>query len=194
MGQRLNIEIKKKDKVLANCYYHWSGYSQTSLDLTKKIIDGFDKYKDENNDVLKAIKLLQETEAGLTREAIHYLYKNIENFDISTGTKGMFGTYDYILVRNRNDGLLEITEEGMEENRKWEEGRITINIDEQTFDFDVLYHAHYEDEVEKYSNYDGELKNIPFNKIDEFIETVNTIIETTNGYFKIGDEAYWLIN
>ena len=33
MGQRLVIEIKEGDTVLANAYYHWSGYTETSLIL-----------------------------------------------------------------------------------------------------------------------------------------------------------------
>ena len=49
MGQRLNIEIKKGEQLLANCYYHWSGYSETALELTKKIIDKFDDVKEEND-------------------------------------------------------------------------------------------------------------------------------------------------
>ena len=72
MGQRLNIEIKKKDKVLANCYYHWSAYSNCAINLTLQIINHFEyveKYemKEEvnNKDLLFAIRLLEKTGAGL---------------------------------------------------------------------------------------------------------------------------------
>lgn len=72
MGQRLNIEIKKADKVLANCYYHWSAYSNASVNLALEIIKDF-KYVEEhcikdpvtNKDVLFAIRLLERTGAGL---------------------------------------------------------------------------------------------------------------------------------
>ena len=33
MGQRLNIEIKKDSKVLANAYYHWSAYTSSALQM-----------------------------------------------------------------------------------------------------------------------------------------------------------------
>lgn len=36
MGQRLNIEIWKDGKVLANAYYHWSAYSVCAVDLARK--------------------------------------------------------------------------------------------------------------------------------------------------------------
>lgn len=39
MGQRLNIEIMKNDKVLANAYYHWSAYTSSALELCAYIIE-----------------------------------------------------------------------------------------------------------------------------------------------------------
>ena len=39
MGQRLNIEIVKNGEVLANSYYHWSGFSNSSIDLAIRIIN-----------------------------------------------------------------------------------------------------------------------------------------------------------
>lgn len=73
MGQRLNIEIVKNGKVLANSYYHWSGYSSSAINLTETIITKFDyikKYNVEgyikNKDLLLAIRLLETTGAGVT--------------------------------------------------------------------------------------------------------------------------------
>lgn len=39
MGQRLNIEILKNGEVLANSYYHWSGFSNSAINLTIYIIN-----------------------------------------------------------------------------------------------------------------------------------------------------------
>lgn len=55
MGQRLNIEIKSKGKVVANCYYHWSAYTMSALQLTKEIISNFDSIQD-NDDIKRAVK------------------------------------------------------------------------------------------------------------------------------------------
>lgn len=72
MGQRLNIEIVKNGEVLANSYYHWSGYSNSAVDLTIKIIEEFEYIKKckveqyiKNQDLLFAIRLLEETGAGV---------------------------------------------------------------------------------------------------------------------------------
>jgi len=68
MGQRLNIEIESAGKTLANCYYHWSGYTRSALELTKVIIH-YLKDKEISKDVLGAIDLLTQTGAGLSRQA-----------------------------------------------------------------------------------------------------------------------------
>ena len=65
MGQRLNIEIRKNDEVLANAYYHWSGYTSSSIELTSEILKNIDNVNFDN-DVVKAVKLLEITGAGLT--------------------------------------------------------------------------------------------------------------------------------
>ena len=45
MGQRLNIQIEmdipesSESKVLANAYYHWSGYTSSAYELVKLIVD-----------------------------------------------------------------------------------------------------------------------------------------------------------
>ena len=92
----------------------------------------------EEDEVFRAIALLQKSGAGLTREAIHYAYKNIPDFDLTAEEyNNVFGMYKFVLCNNRNDGLIEISEECMENTRRWEEARVTIDVDARTFDFDV---------------------------------------------------------
>lgn len=38
MGQRLNLEITIGENVLANAYYHWSGYTTSSLKLVESAL------------------------------------------------------------------------------------------------------------------------------------------------------------
>jgi len=45
MGQRLNIEILKGGKILANAYYHWSAYTLPALELCKGIIEEYKKIR-----------------------------------------------------------------------------------------------------------------------------------------------------
>ena len=166
MGQRLNIEMKSKGKVVANCYYHWSAYTMTALQLTKEIISNFDSIQD-NNDVKRAVKLLESTGAG----------------------------YD-----NRNTGLIATSEEEMNDTRYWEEGRVTIDMYNKKFDFNVFFTRYDEDDINeilgehpnivKYDDFP--LENIPFEKIDEYTNMIYDI-NTESGYFIIGDKLYGII-
>ena len=58
MGQRLNIEIKENNELLANVLYQWSGFTPASLVLTQRILDNVENIK-YDDPVAKAIKLLE---------------------------------------------------------------------------------------------------------------------------------------
>lgn len=201
MGQRLNIEIKSKGKVLANSYYHWSAYSERALELVKKIIDNFQEIHDDN-EMIRAVKLLGLTGAGLTREAIHYAYKNIDNFDLTADDgKGFFSRYLIPMAIDRNNGLINISDKEMQDTRYWEEGRITINIDRKTFDFDVLFKMpimtfikEYEDvKIENLKEPPFNFENIPFNKIENLMEFVKTTQEKNDGEFKLNNDEIGIL-
>ena len=67
MGQRLNIEIKSGEEIIANAYYHWAAYSESAYELTRLIVDEFDNVKDLDK-FGQAIVLLQKTGAGVLNE------------------------------------------------------------------------------------------------------------------------------
>lgn len=107
MGQRLNIEITKNGNVLANSYYHWSAYSDCALNITTKIIMEYDYIKrnletSHNEDLLFAIKLLEETGAGMNEEEMAIAKEKI----------GYDEFIKFKECKNRNEGIIAITEKG----------------------------------------------------------------------------------
>ena len=135
MGQRLNIEIVKGGKTQANSYYHWSAYTTSASELTIKIINNFEEIMSMNcSDTAKAILLLQTTGAGLevseVNDELEYAKEFLED---NEETFKLFKTHI-----DRNEGLICINPEEMDNTERWEEGRVTINIDTKTIDFDVL--------------------------------------------------------
>ena len=118
MGQRLNIQIEANDtdtnetKVLANCYYHWSGYTSSAMDLVNEIVKSGIYNLDILDPVEKAIRLLEATGAGLAEDELTETY-NTPKYKVST---------------SRNDGLIAISEEGTDRVADWEESRVTINL------------------------------------------------------------------
>lgn len=137
MGQRLNIEIHSGDNVLANAYYHWSGYTRSSIELAKRIVADHDKVQEENQ-TLRAIRLLELTGARLTNVEIEHAK--------SVGLDNQFEPAD-----SRNAGLIAISEKGMAETQLWEEARVTIDLADNTVTFDALWSYLKEEYVDNYS-------------------------------------------
>ena len=130
MGQRLNIQIEATDtdtnetKVLANCYYHWSGYTSSAMELVYEMVSSGIYNLDISDPVEKAIRLLEETGAGLAKDELTDTY-NETKYKIST---------------HRNNGLIAISEKGIKETMTWEESRVTINLTTGSIDMsDMVY-------------------------------------------------------
>lgn len=125
MGQRLNIEIVANDKLLANSYYHWSAYTSSAKILTRQILL-YLKNSRTTDPLLKAIRCLEKTGAGLTKFELEDVKKLYPNKTFKKAT-------------DRNNGLISISKNGMDETRKWEEGRVTIDIINNILNFDVFF-------------------------------------------------------
>ena len=179
MGQRLNIQIEmdipdsSESKVLANAYYHQSGYTSSAYELVKKIADS-NYWNDEcmlADPVAQAISLLEVTGAGLTKD--EFTDKYPESI--------------YKLSTNRNDGLIAISEAGMLETQNWEEARVTINLTTKTVDMGGVFYLDEVDEVDE----DETLEDIPelehdlHTSIYEFDKVYNEYqdkVESKNNY------------
>lgn len=179
MGQRLNIQIEmdipnsSESKVLANAYYHWSGYTSSAYELVKQIADS-DYWKDDctiMDPVEKAIILLEVTGAGLTKDEFTDTYPESH----------------YKLSTDRDLGLIAISEAGMLETQNWEEARVTINLSTNMIDMGGVY---YLDEVDE-EDEDETTEDIPELEYDlhTFIEDFDKVynefhekIESKNNY------------
>ena len=113
MGQRLNIEIVAGEDLLANSYYHWSGYTSSSLRLGMTVWKCLSQFESSG-----------EARDVLVQRAVSAL--------MLTGAKQSGGT--------RNDGFINTDAEGMEENRCGEEARITFDVVGKTVMLDNLRH------------------------------------------------------
>lgn len=168
MGQRLNIEIEKNNKTLANAYYHWSAYSSSACEMTQQIADYINKNPQTCDDVLYAIRILEHTGAGLINNYPNELKSAQE----------MFPNEKFEECKGRNSGLLAITDVGIEETRDWEEGRVTINLDNKTINFAVYWEydpteEDYYDTKPQFKKLGLNLDNLKFTELDELAEQIN---------------------
>lgn len=173
MGQRLNLEIVDNNGVLANSYYHWSAYTGGAIELTEAALGAFYDSAKDISQLGLAVFMLQETGAGLYSE---------EKERISADETEMFNGIEFRDARDRNCGLLSVTKSGIEETERWEEGRVTVNIEDRTVDFGVIwtytadeYNEDMEDEdaYDSLQSYDCSMSGVSF---DEFY-TIRTAYE-----------------
>ena len=131
MGQRLVVQINKGETPLANAYYHWSAYTGSAAIMTNDILGYFDEVDESLTLKQQAAWLLYKTGARFNDMEIEQMKKDgidANQFDF---------VFDGVEV-NRNDGLLCVTEDGMDSNMSWEEGRVDIDIETREVYFGVM--------------------------------------------------------
>lgn len=125
MGERLNLEIWHNGKVLANAYYHWSGYTDDAANVVTDALKYIKSNPAENNNILLyAIRALEATGAGLTDREIEYA-KKIDCLNNAT----------FAPCVSRNSGLIGISPDGIADTRYWQEEAARIFIDESRVSF-----------------------------------------------------------
>ncbi len=189
MGERLNLEIRENGELLANAYYHWSGYTRSALELTEIVLKTIPKIK-ESDPVLKAIRLLEATNAGLTPNEKVYAGQKLEGFDSNQFQDAI----------NRNEGLISISVEGMTETQRWEEERVTIHLDNQLIEFGACFSSSDEDEYceddeeteEEYEAlpvYARDISEFSFNEIQEVKTFVEDVIAAGHYEYRLPSGA-----
>lgn len=140
MGQRLIVTVEHQGKDLAKLYFHWSAYTVSALWETQKIVNCIYNHEDETERELqlRLIRFCEENGGGIRGDGIEYMY-------IKNRFPGEdFKTEDY----SRSNGLIAISERGMQELQFWSEGDVIINLDEDLINFGV--YASYES-LEEYN-------------------------------------------
>ena len=140
MGQRLNIEITDGTYVLASCSYIDTAYSEEALDLAESITRSYDTVFGGNGcDLYVAVSLLEMTGGGVT---------GMERQRILKDETGRFDGMRFDSATSASAGFLCVTERGIEENRRWESGRVLIDLKRSCVDFHVHYYTYMEEYIE----------------------------------------------
>lgn len=168
MGQRLNIEIIDSNyKILANCYYHNKGFTRKALELSKQILDKLEyihrnpeKFKKFTNKEIAVYLLYKDIlgpgiENKMIRDANTSLIYASENFKSLPVKK----------VINRDEGMICLTKDSIEDTRYWEEARLSINIGLMKMNISKLFHNLDDEEVKEYTT----------NKEFKIIKSKNTL-------------------
>ena len=73
--------------------------------------------------------------------------------------------------QGRNEGIIGITQEDIEETRAWEEGRVSIDIENKKIDFDVIEEYTLEELKNDYD--EEEIKELNIKKIDKNFKNIS---------------------
>lgn len=183
MGQRLNIEIRSDGERIANAYYHWSAYSMSAATLTEQAIDKYyELHKEVTNRHELAVAMLVATGGGMDNDELKRIKFIRKLMNLRTEP-----------CNDRNAGLIAVTEQGMDDTERWEEGRVSIDLDTESISFGVI--DEYErDEFEREfdeENFDTlqvcpvNFADIPFedmHNLMNLIEDTGDWMRTTDGY------------
>ncbi len=183
MGQRLNIEIRKEDKVLANAYYHWFGYTSSSLQLTSEILKNIDNVNFDN-DVAKAVKLLEVTGAGLTKSEFGFLSDDIKNITFKSAI-------------DRNSGYVAISEKGISDTQYGEEARVEIHLDTKNIKLKIYWDVDEDDydadDMPEFYEAVIDYTNVSFEDFHKVKDEILTNIKNEKYYFVFDNKKFGFI-
>lgn len=198
MGQRLNLEIVSNDTCLANAYYHWGGYTSSSLELTVKALT---KYNSEirrtDEFFINAIEMLLSTGAAFTVNE-KMVYDSIQFTDMlgEVIDKKILEISDKV---DRSNGLISVSSYGIFDTRCWEEARVQIDICNKQIKFGAVYKLDEDDlseikDIENITKLDFDLNAIPFESFQIFKMFLEDLIKKQIYVFKdINDVIYSMI-
>lgn len=184
MGERLNLEIMSGGKVLANAYYHWSAYTESSADLMVQVLKGMTSFKGKDMEpTVVAVKLLESTGAGTNANEIELIKKEVEKRHLPKE----LAKYKYKPCVDRNEGIISVSRKGTEEARWWAERTLQTDLDTDRVSFKVLWkivrddfdsEEEYKERIADAYELDYDLLNMSKEEALDFAEVVHHNIVT----------------
>lgn len=182
MGQRLVINGIKNHTPIFNIYYHWSAYTESAIHEADQLLKYLLRPENCGDLVLSAIEYCENNGGGITGD------KDLEE------AKRLYPDHNFKTDDiSRNDGLIAITADGMNNNVSWAEGTIDIDFDNDLINNNVFWGYDDVDQInEEYEyNEDEKLKDsdilVPHISVEQFhfdqIDEVDEIL-VSNRWFQ----------
>ena len=127
MSKVLVVTVNQGNETLASAYFHWSASRESSIELTKTILD-FENGFDIKNQKLKAVQILESTSAGFESDTMDLLKKEFQEFKNIKFNK----------VISRTEGIIEIEQAKINEHLSKAKDVISIDLDSRTIKLDTL--------------------------------------------------------
>lgn len=132
MGQRLVINIQKDSEYIAALYFHWSAHSVSALNETKEVLGCLEQVKDmSTKEIQLALIRFCENKGGC-------IDGGCDGTEYSKVQK-TFPTEEFATSGSRSEGLIAISNEGIEDINSWGEFDIIVDMDTNNIINNVLY-------------------------------------------------------
>ena len=187
MGQRLVIQNQINGESVNVIYYHWSAYTESSIEELKEFTNRLSvNYKNRSDSFFAMLtdagrELIEKLDNGsLTDNEKIDLFNLMTYFSVSgTGASDKdslkyLSQFTLDINRqnvSRNEGLLAIAEDDQDETLSWSEGTLVVDwtftdqgypdFEQTVFDFDDLFVRCDEDEYEEW--YGESIDQLPQN-------------------------------
>lgn len=183
MGQRLVVTIKDKGEDKMKIYYHWSAYTSSTFDELNKLwnncIKPLKRAGKSTDEILLGIihylegdvdeemkKWIQGFAPSMKRSChggIGYFNKDSKwddkvqkpNLELEY-IQSLYPGETFDTQPDRNNGLVYMSKDGMEDAQSWSEGNASIDLDYEIYTHDVNWPMHVADREEyvKEMNYE----------------------------------------
>ena len=196
MGQRLIVTVRSMGEDICKMYFHWSAYTIPALAEVRDMMAEFPmETKSKDEAILYFIRYCEKNGGGISNG-----YGSKEwNYITSKYPNEKFKESNI----NRNQGLISISKEDMDDTQRWSEGDIIINLDDMTVHNEVFLSYNNIDELNSEFLDRGDdpftLEDIPeAGEIGDFdLEDIDDVIanlEDISGFVcRNGNEIYELI-
>lgn len=178
MGQRLIIQNNINGESVNAIYYHWSAYTESSIEELKDFTDNLiTNYKNRSTEFLSTLtdkgkELIKKFDNGeLTSTEMIELFNLMSYFSVSGVSSTGEESLNYLSQLtididregvNRNNGLLGITDKDQDDLLYWSEGTLIVDwifnehgypdFEQTVFDFSNLFFTYDKKEFEEYYN------------------------------------------
>lgn len=186
MGQRLVINIVgRSGDIVANMYYHWDGYTMNALQNCIEILSNYKQQPEYLTEIEKVIASctginpLTAGFRGLTPDEKEYIQTEIPDIILPAITG----------KPNRNEGLLAVSQDGIERNENHSEYYAEVNVSKLTCEISDLwwdvsygvegyydemeYNEYMEEEISDWIQYETYYQQFPEHQLIEIKKEMN---------------------
>lgn len=205
MGQRLVVDVKKGESTFAKVYFHWSAYSVSAMyELQKlvKILEGmrivdevFAFDRDENNKPVVSFRAITVETRRVEDPRLRLIYGlaeyggGLEPDDLEYAKK-LWPHLDLPIAKSRNEGMVAISEEQMQQFSTYAEGDASVDLESRTAGNWCFWHEEEVDDKQTVVDSPYDFGDIPFDKLEEATKWLENCRES---YIRYDDECMSMI-